>query len=94
MQYLVFFHERHGFFLRKKKKGARKGEVHIGTIEGALSRWDCVDGIGDFQTVGRKVCTTDGDIIKVTKIEWLHPEIEKYKEKEGNILFTPPESKT
>jgi len=94
MQYLLFFNEKHGLFLRKEKKDARKGEVHIGTIEGVLSRLDCVDGIGDFETVGGKVCTTDDDIVKVTKIEWLHPEIEKYKEKEGNILFTPPESKT
>jgi hypothetical protein len=93
MQYLVFFHEMHGLLVRKEKNAARKDEVHIATIEGVLSRLDCLDEIGDFETIGEKVCTTDGDIIKLTKIEWLHPEVEKYKQKERNILFTPTQSK-
>jgi len=94
MHYLLFFNKMHGFLLRKEKNAALDNEIHVATLQGSISKIENdLDQIGEFETIGKKICTTDDDIVKIQKIEWLHPEIGKYKEKEKNILFTPAENK-
>jgi len=89
--YYLVYTPRARFFLYKENRYVEKNEVHVGTLQGIPTSYDPTESVGDFRTVGEKIATVDDEVVRITAIDWIHPDIDSYEQMAKNLLWGPPQ---